>query len=73
MTAAPQTREVHVRLRFPGGMVLDYRAGRAIAERLAAHLRPHSIEVTIEPSATTEEDTAVDHLPPLPCAELWTD
>ncbi|MEU0542497.1 hypothetical protein ABZ319_21745 [Nocardia sp. NPDC005978] len=66
MTAAPQTREVHVRLSFPGGMVLDYRAELTIAERLAAHLRPHRIEVTIETSAPSR-------LPPLPCAELWTD
>ncbi|GAB2526788.1 hypothetical protein [Nocardia sp. NPDC004722] len=66
MTAAPKTDEVHVRLRFPGGMILDYRAERAIAERLAAHLRPHRIEVTIDVQPT-------DRLAPLPCAELWTD
>ncbi|WP_405488001.1 hypothetical protein [Nocardia sp. NBC_00511] len=66
MTALPETEEVHVRLRFPGGMILDYRAERAIAERLAAHLRPHRIEVTIDGLPT-------DRLPPLPCAELWTD
>ncbi|WP_459955057.1 hypothetical protein [Nocardia sp. IFM 10818] len=66
MSVAPGTREVHVRLRFPGGMVLDYRTERAIAERLARHLRPHCIEVTID-------GMAIDQLPPLPCAELWTD
>lgn len=66
MTGDPESPEVHVRLRFPGGMVLDYRAGNDIAERLAAHLRPHSIEVTIN------GHPAVD-LPPLPCAELWAD
>ncbi|MEV6772544.1 hypothetical protein AB0N05_28300 [Nocardia sp. NPDC051030] len=66
MTAAPKTGEVHVRLRFPGGMILDYRAERTIAERVAAHLRPHSIEVTIN-------GQAADDLPPLPCAELWED
>ncbi|MFE3724339.1 hypothetical protein [Nocardia sp. NPDC059154] len=66
MTAVPKTGEVHVRLRFPGGMILDYRAERAIAERLAAHLRPHRIEVVIDGLRT-------DRLPPLPCAELWAD
>lgn len=66
MTAAPKTGEVRVRLRFPGGMILDYRAERAIAERLAAHLRPHRIEVTIDGLPT-------DRLAPLPCAELWAD
>ncbi|APA95036.1 hypothetical protein NS506_00962 [Nocardia seriolae] len=66
MTALPETEEVRVRLRFPGGMILDYRTERAIAERLAAHLRPHRIEVTIDGPPN-------DRLPPLPCAELWTD
>ncbi|MFD6353170.1 hypothetical protein [Nocardia tengchongensis] len=66
MTAGTETDEVHVRLRFPGGMILNYRAERAIAERLAAHLRPHRIEVTID-------GMPIDRLAPLPCAELWTD
>lgn len=66
MTATPGTGEVHVCLRFPGGMILNYRAERAIAERLAANLRPHCIEVIIDGLAT-------DPFPPLPCAELWTD
>ncbi|QLY31305.1 hypothetical protein [Nocardia huaxiensis] len=57
---------MHVRLRFPCGMILEYRAEIDIAERLAAHLRPHSIEVTIKGHAEVD-------LPPLPCAELWAD
>ncbi|WP_327143234.1 hypothetical protein [Nocardia sp. NBC_01327] len=73
MTVAPETREVHVRLRFPGGMVLDYRAGSAIAERLAAHLRPHGIEVTVDSATVTIDGSAVCELRPLPCAELWED
>ncbi|AYF73084.1 hypothetical protein D7D52_03490 [Nocardia yunnanensis] len=66
MTALPETEEVRVRLRFPGGMILDYRTERTIAERVAAHLRPHRIEVTID-------ELPDDRLRPLPCAELWTD
>ncbi|WP_157535345.1 hypothetical protein [Nocardia inohanensis] len=66
MTTTPETTEVHVRLRFPGGMILDYRADRTIAERLAAHLRPYSIEVTINGQLGA-------NLRPLPCAELWVD
>ncbi|MFI6870759.1 hypothetical protein [Nocardia sp. NPDC050406] len=58
--------EVRVRLRFPGGMALDYRCDTAIAERLAARLRPHRIEVTIDSQVP-------EHLRPLPCAELWAD
>ncbi|NNH73293.1 hypothetical protein HLB23_26135 [Nocardia uniformis] len=58
--------EVRVRLRFPGGMVLDYRTEPMVAERLAAHLRPHRIEVTIHGQAP-------ENLPPLPCAALWRD
>lgn len=58
--------EVRVRLRFPGGMLLDYRCESVIAERLAAHLRPHRIEVTIDGQVP-------ENLRPLPCAELWAD
>ncbi len=57
--------DVHVRLRYPeGGAVLDYRASRAIADRMARELGRHGVHVTID-------EHVHDRLARFPHIELW--
>ncbi|WP_280264753.1 hypothetical protein [Nocardia wallacei] len=57
---------MHVQLRFPpGGAVLDYRASRAIAVRLAAEFGLHGVDVRVD-------DQVTGALADLPNPELWS-
>ncbi|UFS97081.1 hypothetical protein [Nocardia huaxiensis] len=57
--------EVHVRVRFPrGGVVLDYRATRAVADRLVIEFGRHGVSVTID-------DQVHEGLAALPHAQEW--
>ncbi len=55
-----------MQLRFPpGGAVLDYRASRAIAVRLAAEFGLHGVDVRVD-------DQVTGALADLPNPELWS-
>ncbi len=58
-------KKVHLQLRFPlGGAVLDYRAERSVAHRVAAELSRHGVDVSIDDNLRTG-------LADLPHEELW--
>ncbi len=59
-------KNVHLRLRFPlGGAVLDYRAETSVAQRVAAELSRHGVDVSID-------DNLRNGLADLPHPELWS-
>ncbi|MFC3963041.1 hypothetical protein [Nocardia jiangsuensis] len=56
----------HIRIKYAGGAIFDYRVSDTAAGRLESTLRDWSPDAEI-----TVDDQLTDELPMIPCATLW--